>query len=277
MAMIPCPECRRDVSDMAAACPGCGHPVRRAVPVRPPDPEPRPRRRPPPAPRASSGCLLPIFCFCAVLAVGLGIFAAVTKPSEAEMHRVVVGDRPEAVLVAGAAEAAGLMTFSYPDYVVYRKMQVKVPGMPPRTVAVGYLGRVYATDGGGNPNRPAGVEAARPRPDNPAERPLPVPGARADDALHWVTAGLSPFAITNGYYVLLQNSSRTAALEDVTVEYRAADGQTATQVVGTIGPGERKRIDPSAVPWRVERGESFHVTARGRTGILFSVNALLDR
>lgn len=27
MALIPCPECRREVSDKAPACPGCGHPI----------------------------------------------------------------------------------------------------------------------------------------------------------------------------------------------------------------------------------------------------------
>jgi len=28
MALIHCPECRREVSDQAAACPGCGHPIK---------------------------------------------------------------------------------------------------------------------------------------------------------------------------------------------------------------------------------------------------------
>jgi len=31
MALIQCPECGRDVSDKAAACPHCGHPVRGQV------------------------------------------------------------------------------------------------------------------------------------------------------------------------------------------------------------------------------------------------------
>lgn len=30
MALIPCPECNRSVSDQAVACPGCGHPMRAA-------------------------------------------------------------------------------------------------------------------------------------------------------------------------------------------------------------------------------------------------------
>lgn len=32
MALITCPECPRDVSDQAASCPGCGHPLQRAAP-----------------------------------------------------------------------------------------------------------------------------------------------------------------------------------------------------------------------------------------------------
>ncbi|MDO4682002.1 MAG: zinc ribbon domain-containing protein [Lautropia sp.] len=29
MALITCPECQRSVSDQAASCPGCGHPLQR--------------------------------------------------------------------------------------------------------------------------------------------------------------------------------------------------------------------------------------------------------
>ncbi len=28
MALISCPECRREISDQAHACPGCGYPIR---------------------------------------------------------------------------------------------------------------------------------------------------------------------------------------------------------------------------------------------------------
>lgn len=28
MALIQCPECQREISSAAAACPGCGHPIR---------------------------------------------------------------------------------------------------------------------------------------------------------------------------------------------------------------------------------------------------------
>ena len=28
MALVSCPECRREISDQAPACPGCGYPLR---------------------------------------------------------------------------------------------------------------------------------------------------------------------------------------------------------------------------------------------------------
>lgn len=31
MALMACPECRREISDQAHACPGCGYPIRAAV------------------------------------------------------------------------------------------------------------------------------------------------------------------------------------------------------------------------------------------------------
>lgn len=31
MALMKCPECAREVSDKAAACPGCGHPIAAAA------------------------------------------------------------------------------------------------------------------------------------------------------------------------------------------------------------------------------------------------------
>ena len=41
MALKPCPECGREVSDRAPACPGCGNPMMATV-VTPPDPPPGP-------------------------------------------------------------------------------------------------------------------------------------------------------------------------------------------------------------------------------------------
>src|SRR6516225_4694134 len=32
MALIPCPECRRQVSDRARSCPGCGYPLDGSAP-----------------------------------------------------------------------------------------------------------------------------------------------------------------------------------------------------------------------------------------------------
>ena len=31
MALIRCPECNREISDQAAACPGCGYPLIRTA------------------------------------------------------------------------------------------------------------------------------------------------------------------------------------------------------------------------------------------------------
>lgn len=39
MALIPCPACEKQISDMAPACPGCGHP---AAPTHPSEAAPRP-------------------------------------------------------------------------------------------------------------------------------------------------------------------------------------------------------------------------------------------
>lgn len=33
MALITCPECQRSVSDQAASCPGCGHPLQSQSPI----------------------------------------------------------------------------------------------------------------------------------------------------------------------------------------------------------------------------------------------------
>lgn len=33
MALIPCPACERQISEMAPVCPGCGHPIAAALPV----------------------------------------------------------------------------------------------------------------------------------------------------------------------------------------------------------------------------------------------------
>lgn len=41
MALIQCPDCQRDVSDAAPACPGCGRPIRGAETPLSATPEPR--------------------------------------------------------------------------------------------------------------------------------------------------------------------------------------------------------------------------------------------
>lgn len=47
MALINCPSCATEVSDQAAACPRCGHPIKPAPP-------------PPPPPKKPAGCLTQI-------------------------------------------------------------------------------------------------------------------------------------------------------------------------------------------------------------------------
>ncbi|MFO0797746.1 MAG: hypothetical protein U0804_09715 [Gemmataceae bacterium] len=223
-----------------------------------------------PQTRSVLGCLLLIGCLFVASLVAVVLAAVVTKPSEAAMHREVVGDRPEAVLFAGVAEAAGLVTVTYPDYVVYRTMQVKVAGMPPRTVAVGFFGQVVRVD----EQRPVGPPPGGPRPA-PAGAPPPpgpltkVPDVKPAEPAHWVSGGLTPFALSKGYYVVLDNTT-AVPLEDVTVEYSAPDGRTRVQAVGSLRPGEQRRVDPS--PWVIEPGQSFLVRARGRDGIRFPVN-----
>ena len=55
MALIDCPDCGTQVSDMAAACPNCARPIAKNTPVQP---NPAPVATPPPvAPVASGGVL----------------------------------------------------------------------------------------------------------------------------------------------------------------------------------------------------------------------------
>ena len=61
MAIISCPECRRSISDQAAACPGCGHPMRGAM-----------RTDAPPA-RSRGAALAAVFAALGVLVLVAGV------------------------------------------------------------------------------------------------------------------------------------------------------------------------------------------------------------
>lgn len=74
MALIACPECRAEVSDVAAACPQCGYPI---TPAEEPPPESKPRRQ------FRSGCLLVLLLTAVVGAVLSAIVRNDTPPPTA--------------------------------------------------------------------------------------------------------------------------------------------------------------------------------------------------
>jgi hypothetical protein len=49
----------------------------------------------------------------------------------------------------------------------------------------------------------------------------------------------------------------------VTVTYTGASGNTRTQAVGALGPGETNTLDPLDVGWTVEKQETITVEADG--------------
>src|SRR5690242_15818053 len=77
MALIKCPECAKDVSDAAAACPHCGHPIRQAPPT-PAIATAAPERSATtkPSSGAGKGCLTMIGTIAALL-----IFGGIVKNS----------------------------------------------------------------------------------------------------------------------------------------------------------------------------------------------------
>jgi hypothetical protein len=78
-----------------------------------------------------------------------------------------------------------------------------------------------------------------------------------------VQVTLSPFLIFDGYYVEVKNTSTSSALANVTVTYRDANGNTKSQSVGPLKPGETKTLDPSVVNWTVAKHETISVSTNG--------------
>jgi hypothetical protein len=78
-----------------------------------------------------------------------------------------------------------------------------------------------------------------------------------------VQVSLTPFLVFNGYYVNVTNTSSSTTLTGVTVKYTGASGNSKTQTIGMLKPGETKTLDPSDVRWTVEKHETISVSADG--------------
>jgi hypothetical protein len=78
-----------------------------------------------------------------------------------------------------------------------------------------------------------------------------------------VQISLTPFLVFNGYYVNITNTSSGTTLNGVTVTYTGASGNSMTQALGTLRPGETRTLDPTAVRWTVEQHQTISVSASG--------------
>jgi hypothetical protein len=81
MALVKCPECTRDISEKAAACPHCGAPRTIAVP-------PRPQAVKPPAKHYGCGTLI------LVCAISFGVFHFATKGIQGALPPANTSTRP---------------------------------------------------------------------------------------------------------------------------------------------------------------------------------------
>lgn len=71
MAIKPCPDCGKDVSTMAAACPHCGYPLQETIKAAPPPPPPAPVAVHVKEAKSAAGCLGPVIALILVVwAVG---------------------------------------------------------------------------------------------------------------------------------------------------------------------------------------------------------------
>ncbi len=75
MALINCPECNKEISDKAEACPHCGYPIQKVEVARPPE-EREPAKIKTPQSSGADGCLLKGF-LCVV-----GVFIAMIVIAE---------------------------------------------------------------------------------------------------------------------------------------------------------------------------------------------------
>ena len=127
MGLITCPTCNNSVSDRAAACPKCGHPISARSGNK----------------TVSFGGLLSAFAaiIFVLFVITCGI-AVVTKPTEAMLRKAVL-DKYGMVYGAGVvAEKLGVLNFSYQDQLVYSTLSVNIATQPEKVIAYGFLGRV---------------------------------------------------------------------------------------------------------------------------------------
>jgi len=93
-----------------------------------------------------------------------------------------------------------------------------------------------------------------------------------------VQVRLTPFLVFKGYYVVVTNTSSSTTLTGVTVTYTGASGNSRSQTIGTLNPGETKELDPSDVKWTVEKQETISVSAAGNyIPKVLETNVLIDK
>ena len=74
---------------------------------------------------------------------------------------------------------------------------------------------------------------------------------------------LIPFAIFDGYHVVLTNCSQDRSLGNVVVNFSTPDGKSKEQKLGALASMEAKSLDPSKVDWKVKPGQFITITAEG--------------
>lgn len=90
-----------------------------------------------------------------------------------------------------------------------------------------------------------------------------------------VRVALSGLLRLDGYDVLVENTHDSQILEGVALEYTDGRGKKRTQWVGVLAPGERRRINPAAIAWRIDPGEIITVTAKDRPPKAVATTALI--
>jgi zinc-ribbon domain len=139
MALISCPTCGKEVSQLAPACPHCGQPIAGSV-----------REAPPQTiviqqPKSGGfrvGCGLPV-----VLVVLAGIIAAATKPDQAAMQKAIVEKHGIGFGIGAAiGQAIGTSKITYNDYLLFSTATIEGIGGAKSTIATGYFGHVSVSD-----------------------------------------------------------------------------------------------------------------------------------